>query len=294
MLLFVFSAVLLLAGGAAWLLAAGTPARVLWIAGTVLGLVFSVSWTVGAIRRHQPSVDVIAVLALAGALAVGEPFAGAVITVMLASGRLLEARASARARRELSLLVERAPRTARRRVEGGVVEVPVDDVVPGDRLLVGAGGVVPVDGRLLGPAVLDESALTGSRGRRSGSPARTFAAAWSTRGSRSTLSRRRRPRIPRTPGWCASSSRPRPPRRRSSAPPTGSPFSSSRSRSSWRRRPGRSARTPSAPSPCSSSRRRARCCSRPRSRSCPACPAPRISASSSRAAAPSNAWPLGR
>ena len=161
MLLFVFSTVLLLAGGAAWLLAAGTPARVLWIAGTVLGLVFSVSWTVGAIRRHQPSVDVIAVLALAGALAVGEPFAGAVITVMLASGRLLEARASARARRELSLLVERAPRTARRRVEGGVVEVPVDDVVPGDRLLVGAGGIVPVDGRLLTPAVLDESALTG-------------------------------------------------------------------------------------------------------------------------------------
>ena len=70
-------------------------------------------------------------LALAGALAVDEPFAGAMITVMLASGQLLEARAAARARRELSLLVERAPRTARRRVEGGVVEVPVDDVVPG-------------------------------------------------------------------------------------------------------------------------------------------------------------------
>jgi magnesium-transporting ATPase (P-type) len=84
-----------------------------------------------------------------------------VIAVMLASGQLLEARASARARRELSLLVERAPRTARRRVEGGVAEVAVDDVVPGDRLLVGAGEIVPVDGRLLSPAVLDESALTG-------------------------------------------------------------------------------------------------------------------------------------
>src|SRR5450631_941730 len=78
-----------------------------------------------------------------------------------ASGQLLEARASARARRELSLLAERAPRTARRRVEGGVVEVAVDDVVPGDRLLVGAGEIVPVDGRLFSSAVLDESALTG-------------------------------------------------------------------------------------------------------------------------------------
>jgi heavy metal translocating P-type ATPase len=83
------------------------------------------------------------------------------ITVMLASGQLLEARAAARARRELSLLVERAPRTARRVVEGGVVEVPVDEVAVGDLLLVGTGEIVPVDGRLRSTAVLDESALTG-------------------------------------------------------------------------------------------------------------------------------------
>ena len=120
-LLFASSAVLLFVGGAAWVVSAPTSASVLWIAGTALGLGVSVFWTVGAIRRRTPSVDIIAVLALAGALAVNEPFAGAMITVMLASGQLLEARAAARARRELSLLVERAPRTARRRVEGGVV-----------------------------------------------------------------------------------------------------------------------------------------------------------------------------
>jgi len=159
-LLFGASTVLLLGGGLAWLLSTHA-ARLLWICGTVLGLVFSVFWTVGAIRRRQLSVDVIAVLALAGALAVNEPFAGAMITVMLASGQLLEARAAARARRELSLLVERAPRTARRLVEGGVVEIPVDDVVVGDLLLVGTGEIVPVDGRLRSIAVLDESALTG-------------------------------------------------------------------------------------------------------------------------------------
>ena len=159
-LLFGASTVLLLGGGLAWLLST-QAARLLWICGTVLGLVFSVFWTVGAIRRRQLSVDVIAVLALAGALAVNEPFAGAMITVMLASGQLLEARAAARARRELSLLVERAPRTARRLVEGGVVEIPVDDVVVGDLLIVGTGEIVPVDGRLRSIAVLDESALTG-------------------------------------------------------------------------------------------------------------------------------------
>src|ERR1019366_9106061 len=105
LLLFFSSTVLLLAGAAAYLWSTPTPAQVLWIAGTMLGLGFSVFCTVGAIRRRQPSVDIIALLALAGALAVNEPFAGAMITVMLASGQLLEARAAARARRELSLLV---------------------------------------------------------------------------------------------------------------------------------------------------------------------------------------------
>ena len=161
LLLFACSAVLLLGGGGAWLLGAVVVSELVWVAGTILGLAFSIAWTVGALRRRQPSVDIIALLALAGALWVNEPFAGAMVTVMLASGQLLEARAAAQARRELSLLVERAPQTARRRVEGGVVEVPVDEVSRGDRLLVGTGEVVPVDGRLVSGATLDEAALTG-------------------------------------------------------------------------------------------------------------------------------------
>jgi heavy metal translocating P-type ATPase len=141
-------------------------AQWVWLAVTVLGLVQSTASTAAAVRRRRASVDVVALLALAGALAVGEAFAGAVISVMLASGILLEARAAARARRELSLLVERAPRSARRRDGDGragetLTTVPVDEVRRGDQLLVGTGEVVPVDGRLLVPAVFDESALTG-------------------------------------------------------------------------------------------------------------------------------------
>ncbi len=128
LVLFASSLVLLLAGGVAWVAGLGGGADAIWAVGTVLGLVVSLAWTAAAIRRRQPSVDVIAVLALAGALAVREPFAGAMITVMLASGQLLEPRAPARARRELSLLVVRAPRTARRRVGDDIGEVPVDDV----------------------------------------------------------------------------------------------------------------------------------------------------------------------
>lgn len=161
LLLFALSTGLLLAGGIAWYADAASLAHLIWGTATVLGLVASIASTAKAIRVRQPSVDVIAVLALAGALTVGEFFAGAVIAVMLASGQLLEARAEARARRELRLLLERSPRTARRRQDDGVVDVPVDQVARGDRLLVRTGDVVPVDGRLLQSSTLDESTLTG-------------------------------------------------------------------------------------------------------------------------------------
>ncbi len=159
--LFTASSALLLAGVLATVSGADGVATSAWIVATLLGLAYSTASLVAAVRRRQPSVDVIAWLALAGALLVGEVFAGAVIAVMLASGVLLEARAAARARRELSLLVARAPRTARRHTASGVVQIPAGEVARGDRLLVGSGEIVPVDGRLLGPAVLDESALTG-------------------------------------------------------------------------------------------------------------------------------------
>ncbi|WP_225752809.1 heavy metal translocating P-type ATPase [Actinotalea sp. Marseille-Q4924] len=161
LLLLVVSGALLAAGGGAWWAGAAGAAEILWLAAGLLGLAFAIATTARAARERRPTVDVIAVLALVGAPAVGEPFAGAVIAVMLASGQALEARASARARRELSLLVQRAPRRARLRAGGTVRDVPAEDVVPGDVVVVAAGEVVPVDGRLLTPAVLDEAALTG-------------------------------------------------------------------------------------------------------------------------------------
>ncbi|MEV0895368.1 heavy metal translocating P-type ATPase [Actinoplanes sp. NPDC049802] len=159
--LFITATALLTAGLALGAAGLDQAAALTWLAATLLGLAWSTATLVAAARRREGGVDIIAWLALAGSLWIGEPLAGAVIAVMLAGGALLEARAEARARHDLSLLAARAPRTARRDTGAGPVEVPVDAVTPGDRLVVGAGEVVPVDGRLLGPGVLDESALTG-------------------------------------------------------------------------------------------------------------------------------------
>ena len=87
---------------------------------------------------------------------------------MLAGGRAIEARAAAHAQQDLGALVGRAPRTVQRLDGDELRDIPADDVVPGDLLLVRPGEVLAVDGRVEGgAAVLDESALTGEsrRGR---------------------------------------------------------------------------------------------------------------------------------
>ena len=85
---------------------------------------------------------------MAGALALGEYLAGAVIALMLASGQALESYADRRAHRELSALLARAPQMVTRYEDGELVVRPIDEVRPGDRLLVKKGEVVPVDGVL--------------------------------------------------------------------------------------------------------------------------------------------------
>ncbi|GAA4542081.1 heavy metal translocating P-type ATPase [Pseudonocardia xishanensis] len=152
----------LAAGVVAWFLGAAGVAAGCWAAGTLLATVPAVVWVVSALRHGRTGVDAIAVLALVGTLVVHEYLAGALIAVMLATGRALDAAAERRASRDLRALLDRAPRTARRRTATGVEEVDLGVVGPGDEIVVAPGEVVPVDGTVVGAdAVLDESALTG-------------------------------------------------------------------------------------------------------------------------------------
>jgi len=140
----------------------GGEGHVLWAITTLIGVGPATWWVVDAARHGRLGVDVIALLALIGTLVVGEYLAGAVITVMLASGRALEGWAAGRAKRELNRLVERAPKVAHVHRGDRIVDVDASSVVVGDLVLVKPGEVVPVDGRVeVGVAVIDESVLTG-------------------------------------------------------------------------------------------------------------------------------------
>jgi heavy metal translocating P-type ATPase len=133
-----------------------------WIVATLPVLATLLGEIAVSLRRGDVGLDIVAALSMTAALAFGEYLAAAVVALMYAGGQYLESFAAARARREMTALLARAPRTAMRHRDGGLEEVPIDAILPGDRLLVRQGDVAPVDGTVAGGvAVLDQSALTG-------------------------------------------------------------------------------------------------------------------------------------
>ncbi|MFC2970228.1 heavy metal translocating P-type ATPase [Acidimangrovimonas pyrenivorans] len=161
-LVFPTVALLLAAGGVAHFAARPELTELLWIAGTVLALLAMLVDIAVHLRRGEFGLDLIAALAMAGALGLGEYLAGIIIAVMFTGGEALESYAQRRARRELTALLGRVPRSAARYRDGAIEEVPLEALAVGDRVLVRHGEIVPADGTVSGGgAVLDESALTG-------------------------------------------------------------------------------------------------------------------------------------
>ena len=86
----------------------------------------------------------------------------AMILTLITLGKFLEARAKGKTGDAIRQLMDLSPKTAVVLREHGEEEIPVEQVVPGDRVVIRAGGSVPVDGTVLeGHGALDQSALTG-------------------------------------------------------------------------------------------------------------------------------------
>jgi P-type Cu+ transporter len=89
--------------------------------------------------------------------------ASAVIVTLVLLGQVLELRARARTSGAIKALLKLAPKIAHRiDSEGNESDIPLEDVVVGDRLRVRPGEKIPVDGFVLeGRSHIDESMLTG-------------------------------------------------------------------------------------------------------------------------------------
>jgi heavy metal translocating P-type ATPase len=137
-------------------------AHTVWFVGVVPVLATLVVEIIRSLARGEVGLDIVAALSMSAALTFGETLAAAVVAVMYSGGNFLESFAEGRARREMRDLLSRVPRTATRHRNGGLEEVPLENIAPGDRLLIRQGDVVPVDGRIASAtAFLDTAALTG-------------------------------------------------------------------------------------------------------------------------------------
>ena len=86
----------------------------------------------------------------------------AVIIVLILFGRWMEARAKGRTGAAIHALMNLAPKTARVERDGDTVDVPTEEIHPGDVILVRPGEAVATDGRVLsGESYVDESMVTG-------------------------------------------------------------------------------------------------------------------------------------
>jgi heavy metal translocating P-type ATPase len=137
-------------------------ATAIWSFAALVALALMIWEMAHSVLVGSVALDIVAVLALIVALALGEALAGTIVATMYLGGQWLEDLAHGRVQRDMNALLERAPRVAKRFTKDGLERVDVADIRPGDRLLVSRGEVVPVDGALLSPtAAIDQSSLSG-------------------------------------------------------------------------------------------------------------------------------------
>lgn len=133
-----------------------------WLVGLlVTGL--PVAWrTLRGMLRGEFAADVVAMLAIVGALLLGQPLAGLVVVLMQTGGEALDAYAVARASNAVEALEADAPRHAHQVVDGRVIDIDAAAIEPGDALLVRPGELIPADGVVVdGSSHVDTSRLTG-------------------------------------------------------------------------------------------------------------------------------------
>jgi Cu+-exporting ATPase len=128
----------------------------------ILGTTYIVYGALSALLHGRIGADLALAQASLAALVLGQPFVAAEVVFIALLGEVLEAWTFSRTKRALGRLIEKMPRTARVRRDGREREIPVCSVIVGDRVIIGAGERVPVDGSVVaGRSTVDQSALTG-------------------------------------------------------------------------------------------------------------------------------------
>lgn len=132
-------------------------------AGALLALVPLAKKAFSSTLVGQPfTIETLVVIAVVGAILIGESAEASVVVFLFLIGELLESAAAAKARASVSALADLVPKSAFLVKGSSVVEVEASALSHGDIIEVRPGGRVPADGTLtMGESAIDEAAITG-------------------------------------------------------------------------------------------------------------------------------------
>ena len=139
-----------------------SAAAVAAIAACASGGIIPLKNSLASLREGSLNVDLLMLLAAAGAALIGDWLEGAVLLFLFSLSGTLEAFATYRTARSIESLIALRPATAALLQDGSEVQVAVDSLLPGCQLRVRPGERFPVDGQITdGTTWADESTLTG-------------------------------------------------------------------------------------------------------------------------------------
>ncbi|MAF67721.1 MAG: heavy metal translocating P-type ATPase [Micavibrio sp.] len=133
-----------------------------YITAYVCGGYYTVTEAIDKIRAGKFEIDFLMLVAAAGAATLGAWAEGALLLFLFSIGHALEGYAMGRAKRAIEELSELAPRTARVRRNGNETEIPVEELIIGDIVVVKPDERVPADGFvILGESSVNQAPITG-------------------------------------------------------------------------------------------------------------------------------------
>lgn len=133
-----------------------------YIAIFFLGFYASKNAVIETIRERSPNVDLLMILAAIGAVIINYESEGALLLLIFAGAEVLENYATSKSTKAISELMSHLPSTASRiGADGEITEIPTEELLQGDIVLVAKGEQIPIDGQADRQVSVNEAALTG-------------------------------------------------------------------------------------------------------------------------------------
>jgi Cd2+/Zn2+-exporting ATPase len=128
----------------------------------VTGGTFGLKGSLESLRDRTIDIDLLMILAALGAAFVGAPFEGAMLLFLFSLSNVLQDYALDRTRNAIRALMKLRPDQALVRRGSGLVTLPVEKVVIGDRFVLRPGDRIPLDGVVIeGESTVDQASITG-------------------------------------------------------------------------------------------------------------------------------------